>query len=170
MHAGRARRSLPEIAEKRLLINRDSFADRYAGIDVTRALNNFAAGGWPTLKEATTMVAVCQNLARSIDQALIRREASTPEGVGRIALIELAALFKNAEARWRAIAGRTPQKRYKVFASYLAEAGITEGHDSISAPLREDFVDQLSRSSRCEIEEMLSNADLGIDGASTALR
>ncbi len=170
VHAGRARRSLPEVAEARLLRNRDSFANRYAGIDVTRALNSFVAGGWPTLKEATTMIAVCQNLARSIDQALIRREASTPEGVEQIAMIELAALFKTSEARWRAIGGRTPQKRYKVFASYLAEAGITDGHDTISAPLRKDFVDQLSRSSRREIEEMLSNAGSGIDGASTALR
>jgi hypothetical protein len=170
VHAGRARRSLPEIAERRLVRNKDSFAERYAGIDVTRTLKRFVTGEWPSLKEATTMVAICQNLARSIDQALIRRQASTPEGVEQIAMIELAALFKNAEERWRAISGRTPQKRYKVFASYLAEAGITEGHDGISAPLRDDFLDQLSRSSRREIEEMLSNAGLEIDEARTALR
>jgi hypothetical protein len=169
VHAGRARRSLPEIATDCLLRNKNDLAERYAGIDVTRALNSFSAGEWPTLKEATTMVAVCQNLARSIDQALIRREASTPEGIEQIAMIELAALFEESEARWRAISGRTAQKRYKVFASYLVEAGITEGCDGISAPLREDFVDQLSRSSRFEIEGMLSKTGRFADRARRAV-
>lgn len=101
------------------------------------------------------MVAISQNLARVIDEAVIRSEASTPLKIRKIAIIELAAIFGGSESKWKAIAGRTPEKRLKVLSMYLNKAGITEAEGGISAPLASEFLDHLVTSSRAEIEEML---------------
>jgi hypothetical protein len=133
VHAGRSEPRLPEGVEECLNSAAPHLADRYADIDVGRMLQSFSKGRRPTLKEATTMVAACQNLARALDQALIRDAAGQTDQVIKLVRNELAKAFRENSVRWKAAWGRDAAARTRAFLNFLPEFGMTDINAPVSA-------------------------------------
>ncbi|MGA2964543.1 MAG: hypothetical protein ABSD96_23015 [Candidatus Korobacteraceae bacterium] len=156
VHIGRAKPTLPDGVEEQLKAGASRLSSRYAAIDVQKMLVNFRTGNRPTLKEATTMVAVCQNLARVIDAAVIRDGAGTPEQISRIVSQELARSFGQEQSRWKAVWGRNAAAQTRAVLNHLTICGLTDTEDDpISAVLTPETVYNIALSVRSELE--LSN-------------
>jgi hypothetical protein len=155
VHSGRARHKLSRSTVEALTRNRRELAQKYAGIDVCQTLANFEAGGWPTLKEATTMIAVAQNLARMIDRKLLSANACTAEQVELIARGELGKALAGIVGGWKRVWGRNPEARARVLSNLLSNAGIIETPESASSALKSTFVRDLASADRAVIERLV---------------
>lgn len=131
-------------------------ATQYAQIDICKTLDSFKDGKWPTLKEATTLLAIAQNLAKGMDEALIGKFASSASGVEEIARKELAIALRECEGGWKRIWGRDVEARRRAIAQLLASAGISDGGTCISAELSSSFVDDLASADKDDIERLIS--------------
>jgi hypothetical protein len=162
VHGGRAEPTLTRAADDQLRSNATWISAQYASIDVAKMLDSFWKGQRPTLKEATTMVATCQNLARTIDVAIIRNKVSTPEQISTIVRNELERSFSHENARWKKVWGRDPEAQTRAFVNQLAECGITTTADegSVSALLQPTEVQSIALSVRAELESRTTGVGL----------
>lgn len=158
VHSRRAKATLLRSTADQLIENKRHFALKYAGIDINQTLLNYHAGNWPTLKEATTMIAVTQNLARSIDRALLLGNAGTTAQVELIAHRELAKALAVREGGWKQVWGRNPDAQARVLTNLLNNAGIVETPEPISATLPPTFVHDLSVCDRSVVEGLVSSS------------
>jgi hypothetical protein len=156
VHSERAKPRLQADAERQMKLSAARFADRYANIDVLRMLESFAARHRPSLKEATTMIAISQNLARSLDQAYLRLAGGTPEQVRRIALLELAQSSEQKKSQWNQLYGRDTEARVRALNGFLAEVGIADVSEGVTAGLESDFVHVLASLTKAEMEARLA--------------
>jgi hypothetical protein len=155
VHVGRAKPMLPEGAEERLKANASGFSAKYADIDIEMMLDGFWKGRRPTLKEATTMVAACQNLARAIDVAVIQRTAGTSEQISTIVREELAISFHQQRALWKTVWGRDLAAQTRAFVNQLAKSGITDTTDPVSAILELGSVQSIASSVKADLERAI---------------
>lgn len=151
VHVGRAKARLPEGIEDSLKAGASRLVARFAGIDIARMLGSFSKGHRPTLKEATTMIAASQNLARTLDQALIRNAAGKPDQIIKIARDALARVFREEEVQWKSVWGRDSAARTRALLSFLAQLGITETNAPISAVLESNEIQKIVLSPRHKI-------------------
>jgi len=158
VHSGRAEPRLSPQTIQKLTQSSQEIALRYANIDIRLALNNFEAANWPTLKEATTMIAATQNLARSIDRALLVANASTTSQVELIARREIGKGLAKFQGGWKRVWGRNADARARVLMNLLSSAGVVESDETISASLGESFVRDLACADRSMLDEIVSEA------------
>jgi hypothetical protein len=156
VHSSRAETRLSADTIQKLTQSSQEIALKYANIDIRRALDNFEAAKWPTLKEATTMIAAMQNLARSIDRALLVANAGTTSRVELIARREIGKGLAKFQGGWKKVWGRNAAARARVLANLLSSAGVVESAEPISASLGESFVRDLACADRLILEELVS--------------
>jgi hypothetical protein len=158
VHASAAQDRLSTEAASSLLTNAAYFADHYAAIKTDLVLEHYRKLRDPTLKEATTLVAGCQNLARAIDEAAIKKSAGTTDLIERAArsiLGEILLLNTNANLSLTTIWGKDPQTRLRKISRLLERHGISHAADGVSAELDEGWLTALSSLSRTEAERYL---------------
>jgi hypothetical protein len=158
VHSSRSEARLLESTVQRLTRGSQEIALKYAGIDIKLTLSNFDAAKWPTLKEATTMIAVMQNLARSIDRMLLIANASTTERVELIARREIGKGLARFQGGLKRVWGRDATARERVLTNLLSSAGIVEAAEPVSAGLGGSFVSDLACADRSVLEELVSEA------------
>jgi hypothetical protein len=80
---------------------------RYSNFDIALALKNFENRKIPVPKETTSLVAVATNFSRQIDEAAIKRSASTSDKVAAAVEIMLRTYFRASDERavtpWREV-------------------------------------------------------------------
>jgi len=150
-HTGRARQKIPDGVADYLTAAASRLSDRYAAIDIEAMLVRFSKGDRPTLKDATTLVAASQNLARALDEALIRRVAGTTEQLLKIVRSSLARAFKEDEAQWKRVWGRDPAARARALLHFVAQLGITETSHPVSAALESGEIGRIALVSQSRI-------------------
>lgn len=155
VHRRTSRFRLPRASEE-IRQARADLAVQYAQIDICKTLDSFRGGNWPTLKEATTLLAIAQNLARSADEALIKKFASSTVAVEEIAQKELAIALKEFDSGWKRIWGRDVGARQRVLSQLLASAGITDSQNCISAGISTSFVSDLATSDKDQIQRLIT--------------
>jgi hypothetical protein len=159
VHSSRAEARLSRSTADQLIKEKQELALKYAGIDISRTLVNFESGRWPTLKEATTMIAVAQNLARSIDRGLLLVNAGTTQQVEMIARRELGKALAKCEGGWKRVWGRNTDARARVLANLLSNAGIVETAEPVSATLEPSFVRDLASADRSAVQHLISSLE-----------
>jgi hypothetical protein len=158
-HSSRAEARLSTGSEQRLRAGSDRFCQLYAGINVGTMLEGFQSLKRPTLKEATTMCAVTQNLARSLDERVATFVGGTPQKMEKIALRELGKSLQADSKHWKLVWRRDPSARERFLTQCLSAASITECTKAVSAPLDPGFVPRMARLAMSELEIMtLPNA------------
>jgi hypothetical protein len=90
------------------------------------------------------------NLVRRIDEAAIRRSASTPERVADAMEIMLRNYFRASEERplspWQEVTDAWQQKgvrREHIVLKWLSTLGITSAKNPVSAPLHQAVIDEI---------------------------
>lgn len=152
VHDGRTKRTLPKAPEEQLASRAEWFRERYAAIDVAKMLASYRAGRHPTLKEVTTMVAVCQGLARVIDANVIRRVAATADQLCAIVRMELKKSFSSQPARWKNVWGRDTEAQKRTILNYLEERSITQSGGPISATVAPEMILPIAQSVKQELD------------------
>jgi hypothetical protein len=155
VHRRTSKFRLPRASEQ-IRQARTELATKYAQIDICKTLDSFENGKWPTLKEATTLLAIAQNIARSIDQALIGKFAGSTPAVEKIARKELAIALREFKGGWKRIWGRDIEARHRVLSQLLASAGISNSSDCISAAISSSFIDDIARADKDMIERLIT--------------
>lgn len=106
----------------------------------------------PVPKEATSLIALAQNLARKVDEAAIGRVASTPAKFESATLHLLGQHFKQLKGRHSTAAAAVGEawqgnsvRRKRHLERVLIELGISDMQKNpISAPLPEDFLSRMA--------------------------
>lgn len=151
-------RGLSIASEDVLSSSSDYFYTNYSHLDISLAIKNFSARKIPVPKEATSLIALAQNLARRVDEAAINRVASTPTDFEKAALALVGQHYKLAKGRHPTPAAAVAEawqgdvvRREKNLERVLVELGISKGQKKpVSAPLPEDF---LPRMAELDIED-----------------
>lgn len=91
------------------------------------------------------MVAASQNLARALDEAMIRSVASRPDWIVDLVRKELGKAFKLDPKRWKTVWSRDFEARMRAVRNFLPTLGITETDTPISADLDPTELDQVVR-------------------------
>jgi len=123
------------------------YFDKYAHFRIDLALANFKNRKIPVPKEVTSLTAMAVNLCRSIDEAAIRRIASTSDGAESAAEVMIRDYFTGSDERarspwsefaemWQGDAAR----RERQLLQLLASLGFSDGKGAVSAPLRPEFI------------------------------
>ena len=147
VHADDARPVLASAIRAALETDAERIRREYAHLDVSQLLDNFDSGQAPSTKEATSMIAVVQNLARKIDAAAILRVARTETGVEETASALLASHFSlramGTRSAWAELSdlwqGSNEQRRSKLM-KVFERIGFTGAKDAVSKPLPERFL------------------------------
>jgi hypothetical protein len=155
VHSRKPRLHISEKSSEVLQAKRGEFSQMYAGIDTLTTLENFRSKKWPTLKEATTMIAVTQNLARLIDEALIERYAGHQQQIQKIAKTAIVKALPDLPGGWKKVWGRDVEARTRFLSNQLSHVGIVEANTIKSANLPATFVEDLAKLERSEIENMI---------------
>ncbi len=134
--------------------------DRHAHLDICLALENLRSRRAPVAKEATSMIANVVKWSQIIDEAAIRRAASTESEVISIAESSLGRYLQSVSeqkpARLISDAWQGDQKRRSAaILKWMQEVGFTESKDRISAPLPSDYVAQLASLDRALVARKL---------------
>lgn len=82
-----------------LLENSQEIHENYSHLDIKLALENFGHRKPPVSKEVTSLLAMATNLCREIDQAAIRRVASTEDKMDKLVEQLLHDYFQNGDQR-----------------------------------------------------------------------
>ncbi len=101
------------------------------------------------------MLVIEQNIARSIDQALIGKFAGGTPAVEKIARKELAIALREFKGGWKRIWGGYIEARHRVLSQLLARAGISDSSDCISAAMS-SFIDDIARADKDMIERLIT--------------
>jgi hypothetical protein len=156
VHTRNARFEVSGRTSSVLTQKQEPIAAKYANIDTLQALEHFRTRKFPTLKEATTMIAVIQNLTRRIDEALIHTYSGRDAQIERIARREIASALKMQHGGWKRVWGRDVAARRRSLSNYLNAAGIVGGTPDIkSAVLQLDFLNQLASMSTVDVEGLI---------------
>ncbi|ATG47653.1 hypothetical protein CEW89_08745 [Celeribacter ethanolicus] len=145
-------RGLSIASEEALSSSSDYFYKNYSHLDINLALKNFSARKMPVPKEATSLIALAQNLARRVDEAAINRVASTPTDFEKAALVLVGQHYKLAKGRHPTPAAAVAEawqgdvvRREKNLERVLVELGISkEQKKPVSASLPEDFIPRMA--------------------------
>lgn len=133
-----------------MLINsKEHFHKHYAHLDIALAVHNFESRKTPVPKEATSLIAVAQNASRAIDEAAIKRVASTPVSIASSADQILTYYFADPERirpAWIEISEAwqgSAERRRANFLKIMQCVGLTETNKAVSAPLPGSYVDEI---------------------------
>ena len=152
VHSRKPRLHISEESSQLLQAKRDEFSKLYAGIDTIKTLENFKSKKWPTLKEATTMIAVAQNLARLIDEALIKKYSGDRSQVEEIAKKAISTALDVLPGGWKKVWGRDVDARIRFLSNQLRDAGIVDSDSVKSANLHASFIADLAKMERSHFE------------------
>jgi hypothetical protein len=132
--------------------NAEKIASSHSHFSVTKGINNFENREIPVPKEVTSLMANAVRFARALDEAAIRRVASTSSGVQTAVDWLLTDLFKKSpEITPSMIADAlqgTDARRLKAITKWLANAGVSESKRAISASLPEMYLTDLASLSK----------------------
>jgi len=146
-------RGLSIASEDILSSSTDYFYTKYSHLDIKLALKNFADRKMPVPKEATSLIALAQNLARRIDEAAISRVASTPTDFEKATLTLVGQHYRLAKGRHPTPTAAVTEawqcdvmRRQKNLERVLVELGISKKQKKpVSAPLPDDFLPRLAQ-------------------------
>ena len=162
VHGGRGKgRGLDSIARRHITDCAQQLHDAYANIDVGRTLRAFDAGAFPSRKDATVLLAACQNLARAIDEAIRR---AVPDA---IAMETLADSFlsdrwkKKADTRrgWQEFCSLWDQagsERERGLVKVLGQMAIASSKEPVSPALGQRYISDLAGLDRANAELRLA--------------
>jgi len=123
-------------------------AAQHSHFSVELAIKNFQKRAVPVPKEVTSLMANAVRFARAVDEAAIRRVASTADGVQEAADWLLADWFQGRGKKAYAMIAEglqgTDERRIKSVTKWLANAGVSKSKTAISAPLAETYLSELS--------------------------
>ena len=149
-----------------LLINeKDHFYKHYSHFDIELALKNFYGRKSPVPKEATSLIAVVQNISRAIDEAAIKRVAGNSESIVNVTDKLLRGYFTDDE---REMPGSTEiaeawqgskERRLANFLKILQKVGVTDTSSVVSAVLPQYYITDVISYTRSEFENRFLNQD-----------
>ena len=133
---------------------------RSSGFDVNDALQRFRRREAPNSTDVTTLVAGSVRLMRTIDEAAIRRAASTTQQMRAIAEAILRKHFDPSGRGLQSIrkemltfAHSRPSHRHYMLRSILQSSGITNGKRHVSAILDPSYLQELSTMLQRDFED-----------------
>jgi hypothetical protein len=137
------------------------FSKNYSNFRIDLAVSNFEANHPPVQKEVSSLVACAQNLSRQIDNAAIRRVASTPTEVENIAITLVTKYFsvdrESLKSGWEEISEAWQgdyQRREKNLLKIFQTVGLTESKAPISAFITPQFIVDLLMLDRDKIANL----------------
>jgi hypothetical protein len=102
-------------------------------------------------KEVTTLIAICVKFASKVNDKAIKRVASEPERfaqcVDQMLIEHFARSNEYNKSGWSIIADASQgevERRRQVWKNILSQIGIGEGKDPVSAPLPNNYLDELT--------------------------
>lgn len=135
----------------------DHFREHYSGLDIHLELKNFSERKNPVPKETTSLIAVVQNLSRTIDEAAIRRVAGEADLTMAVADKLLQNYFCNRDRKvpgwvelseaWQGSADRRKANLMKI----MQRVGFTETEKAVSAILPNSYIVDLVEAGRDEV-------------------
>lgn len=137
---------------------------KYANIAISKTLEAFDRNSYPSRKDTTVLLAACQNLARRIDEAAIRRVLPDELAVEELARCFLSKRWTKASSDqrgWREFCllwALTPQERERGLIKVLGQMLFTQAKEQVSPILSQEFVVQLAHLSRRSAELRLAIA------------
>jgi hypothetical protein len=150
---------LSDDAQRQLLELEDYFATNYARTSIGAMLDGYRSKRAPTLKEATTLVAATQNLARKADTAILSEGAGTTSAVDHIAILILRERLLLPSSKFNALTklwDKGIDTRSRKIRAFLEQGGLTTATDGISAPLSADFIERFVALTREEARTFLA--------------
>ncbi len=147
-------RRLDKKSREELFSSAAELAKNYANIDIKRTLKSFDDGDHPSRKDATVLLACCQNLARAIDEAAIRRVTPDSDSVADLAVDLLRARWTSSGdgrkgwVEFCDIWDRCCEDRNKLLIKVLQQVGVTENSSPISPLLPPSFLSTLANMDR----------------------
>ena len=155
-----SKRGISTISEETLSSSADYFHTKYSHLDIRLALKNFKARKMPVPKEATSLIALSQNVARTIDEAAVKRVSLTSTDFENATLTILRQHYQTQKGRHPTpIAAVTEawqgdvRRRETNLGRILVNLGIScNQRNPVSAPLPADF---LSRMAQLDLEEFI---------------
>jgi hypothetical protein len=150
--SGSERRHLDPCSRENLVGQKAHLREKYAGVDIERTIASFEAGAHPSKKDTTVFLAACQNFARLLDEAAIRRATPDSAAVDSLAVRLLSDLWSSdSSGGWRSFCGiwDAPEaERVIRLAKVLRQVGISEAKEPISPPVSRDFVQNFAKLTR----------------------
>ena len=163
VHGSRGKgRELDSTARSQIIDCAQQLHDAYANIDVRRTLRAFHAGAFPSRKDATVLLAACQNLARAIDQAAIRRAVPDVIAMEKLADSLLSNRWKkNPDTRrgWQQFCSLWDQAegdRERGLVKILGQMAITASKEPVSPALSPGYISDLAGLDRANAEFRLA--------------
>lgn len=98
-HSGDRKARLTPQSKELLIERRTEIHQEYSHLDIELAIRNFESRKVAVGKEVTSLLAIATNLCRSIDQAAIKRIASTEEGMDMMVEKLLIEYFLESDHR-----------------------------------------------------------------------
>lgn len=129
IHTSSADNRLRSATRAQLLNLRQYLSDKYANLDVESMLKHYDEFQEPSLKEATSLTAAAQNLARTLDEAVINRAAKTESAVEGIAYAILFESLGPRLTRLPELWGKDAETRARKLRSLLEAGGLTVSSD-----------------------------------------
>jgi hypothetical protein len=127
-------------------------ATRHSHFSVTLGITNFGNRAIPVPKEVTSLMANAVRFARALDQAAIKRVASTADGVEAAADWLLSDWLKTKDEIAHAMIADGLQgrkdRRVNSVVKWLANAGVANPKTAISAELHETYLFDLAALSK----------------------
>lgn len=137
---------LTEESKKVLLAAKQQIHDEYSHLDIALAIKNFESKNVPVSKEVTTLAAIIVSLSRRLDEAAIKRAAGDERSVKNVTTVLLKRYFSMTPNPWVEISNSwnaSLPKRRIALSKFLANAGVTESREGVSAELPQDYIEEL---------------------------
>lgn len=157
-HSSERPMRLTSKARGTLLEAAEHIHNQYSHLNIALAIENFENRRAPVPKEVTTLIAVAVNFSRSIDEASIKRVASSGERMCVAADIMLRIYFRPSSERrvtpWHELADAWQggvTRRTNMLKKFLASSGITETRSPVSACLPAGYIEDLVSLSRDDV-------------------
>lgn len=125
------------------------FHDHYSHLDIDLALRNFFDRKNPVPKEATSLIALVQNVSRNLDEAAIKRVAGTDDLIANVADKLLHEYFSKEEYASRRFAEISDAwqgekgRRLAILLKVMQKVGLTEAKNAVSAVLPIFYIEGL---------------------------
>jgi hypothetical protein len=149
VHSSEREYKLDTVMRKLLIKGKEHFNKHYSHLNIELAIQNFESRKTPVPKEATSLIAVAQNISRSIDEASIRRAAGTPQLVQKVADKLLMTYFTNSKRKtqaWIEIAEawQGPMERRRTnLEKIMQKVGLTDTQKAVSAELPASYIEEI---------------------------
>lgn len=157
VHSSRQNGKIDEGLKKCMIKEKEYFYKHYSHLDIELALKNFNERKTPVPKEATSLIAITQNVSRALDQAAIKRVAGTSNQVINVADQLLTAYFADDQRKpsaWMEISDiwqGSMERRRKNLLKVMQRIGLTETRTGISATLPEYYFENILSLTKDEI-------------------